>query len=56
MQMVKRFYEITVTDKTGKVVYTGEEYSGYSASEELLYLDRKYPECTVEAEFKETDL
>ena len=56
MQMVKRFYEITVTNKAGTVVHKGEEYSGYSTSEELLYLDRKYPDCTVEAEFKEINL
>ncbi len=54
--MEKRFYEITVTDQQGKVVHKGEEYSGYSTSEELHYLDRKYPDCTVEAEFKEINL
>lgn len=54
--MWKRFYEITVTDQQGKVVYRGEEYSGYATSEELRYLDREYPGCTVEAEFKEYEL
>ena len=56
MTMFKRFYEITVTDKSGKVVHTGEEYSGYSTSEELMYLDRQYPDCKVEAEFKEFEI
>lgn len=54
--MWKRFYEITVTNKAGEVVHRGEEYSGYATSEELRYLDREYPDCTVEAEFKEEEL
>ena len=56
MKMWKRFYEITVTNKAGNVVHKGEEYSGYSTSEELMYLDRKYPDCKVEAEFKEFEI
>lgn len=54
--MWKRFYQITVTDQQGNVVHTGEEYSGYATSEELRYLDREYPNCTVEAVFKEEEL
>ena len=56
MQMVKRFYEITVTSPQGKVLRTAEEYSGYATSEEIMYLRREYPDCTVEAEFKEINL
>ena len=56
MTLFKRFYEITVTNKAGKVVHKGEEYSGYSTSEELMYLDRKYPNCTVEAVYKEEEI
>jgi len=54
--MWKRFYKITVTNEAGVVVHKGEEYSGYATSEELLYLDRKYPNCKVEAEFIEHEL
>ncbi len=54
--MWKRFYKITVTNEAGVVVHKGEEYSGYSTSEELRYLDRKYPNCKVEAEFIEYEL
>jgi hypothetical protein len=56
MQMVKRFYEITVTSLQGKVLRTAEEYSGYATSEEMMYLRREYPDCQVEAEFKEINL
>ena len=56
MTLFKRFYEITVTNKAGKVVHKGEEYSGYSTSEELMYLDREYPNCTVEAVYKEEEI
>jgi hypothetical protein len=56
MQMVKRFYEITVTSPQGKVLRTAEEYSGYATSEEMMYLRREYPDCQVEAEFKEINL
>ena len=56
MKMWKRFYEITVTSLEGKVLHTAEEYSGYSASEEIMYLKRNYPGCTVEAEFKEFEI
>jgi len=54
--MWKRCYQITVTNKAGEILYKGEEYSGYATSEELMYLDRKYPDCIVEAEFKELEL
>ena len=56
MKMWKRFYEITVTSPKGKLLHKSEEYSGYSTSEELMYLDRKYPDCKVEAEFKELQI
>ena len=56
MQMVKRFYEITVTSPEGKVLRTAEEYSGYATSEEMMYLRREYPDCKVEAEFKEFEI
>ena len=56
MTMFKRFYEITVTSPEGKLLHKSEEYSGYSTSEELMYLDRQYPDCKVEAEFKEFEI
>jgi len=56
MQMVKRFYEITVTSNQGKVLHTTEEYSGYATSEEMMYLKKQYPYAKVEAEFKEINL
>lgn len=56
MKMWKRFYEITVTSPEGKLLHKSEEYSGYSTSEELMYLDRQYPACKVEAEFKEFEI
>jgi hypothetical protein len=54
--MWKRFYEITVTSPKGKLLHKSEEYSGYSTSEELMYLDKQYPDCKVEAEFKEYEI
>jgi len=54
--MFKCFYEITVTSPEGKVLHKGEEYSGYSTSEEIMYLRRRYPDCKVEAEYKQIDL
>ena len=56
MKMWKRFYEITVTSPEGKLLHKSEEYSGYSTSEELMYLDREYPNCTVEAVYKEEEI
>jgi hypothetical protein len=53
MEMFKRFYEITITSPDGTLLDTREEYSGYATSEEIMYLKREYPGCTVEAEFKE---
>ena len=52
----QRFYLITVTDTSGKILRTQEEYSGASTSEEMMYLKREYPKCLVECEFIEGEV
>jgi hypothetical protein len=56
MKMCKCFYELTVTNLSGEVVHTAEEYSGYSTDEELNWLEKLYPDYTVSAEYKIIDL
>ena len=55
MKLYKRFYLITVTDTSGKILRTQEEYSGASTSEEMMYLKREYPGRKVDCEYFEVE-
>tara|TARA_B110000971_G_scaffold51708_1_gene52390 strand:+ start:706 stop:957 length:252 start_codon:yes stop_codon:yes gene_type:complete len=55
MKLYKRFYLITVTDTSGKILRTQEEYSGASTSEEMMYLKREYPGRRVDCEYFEVE-
>ena len=60
MKMYKRFYEITIRDKDGQVVYVTEAFSGNEANERVFYIHwHLYPTSegfTSEVEFKEVEL
>ena len=47
MKLYKRYYLITVTDKSGKIVHEREEFSGHNASEEMMMLGKEYPNCEI---------
>ena len=47
MKLYKRYYLITVTDKSGKIVREAEEFNGNDASEEVMMLGKEYPNCEI---------
>lgn len=56
MKMYKRYYLITVTDKKGKVVHTQEEFSGNSASEEMMMLSKEFPGHEITSKFFQEEI
>ena len=51
MKYYSRYYLITVTDKLGKIVREQMEYSGHSATEEMMILGKEYPNCEISSKF-----
>ena len=47
MKYYKRYYLITVTDKSGKIVHEAEEFNGHDVTEEMMMLGKEYPNCEI---------